>query len=134
MKKTKMKIAAFVVAAAMATTMVPATLFASAAPDVSTTIVNMKTDGLVNPLGIDDTVPEFSWQMDSNVIGAKQESYHIVVKDKKGAVVWDSGIVKDSKSTFIKYAGDALDAKSTYTWTVTVTDENGKTYTSDPAI
>ncbi|MBC5788144.1 family 78 glycoside hydrolase catalytic domain [Clostridium facile] len=134
MKKTKMKIAAFVVAAAMATTMVPATLFASAAPDVSTTIVNMKTDGLVNPLGIDDTVPEFSWQMDSNVIGAKQESYHIVVKDKKGAVVWDSGIVKDSKSTFIKYAGDALDTKSTYTWTVTVTDENGKTYTSDPAI
>ena len=35
MKKTKMKIAAFVVAAAMATTTpVPATLFASAAPDM----------------------------------------------------------------------------------------------------
>ena len=94
-------------------------------------IVALKTNGRVNPLGIDSEVPVFGWQMQSDAIGAKQTAYRIVVTDLGGNVMWDSGKVKDSASTNIAYEGKALQAKTEYQWKVTVTDETGKEYQSE---
>lgn len=52
-------------------------------------IVNLETQGRTNPIGVDETNPAFSWQMQSGEIGAAQKSYQIVVQDKEGSVVWD---------------------------------------------
>ena len=71
-------------------------------------IVNLETQGRTNPIGVDETNPAFSWQMQSGEIGAAQKSYQIVVQDKEGSVVWDSGVVESSQSNEIKYEGSSL--------------------------
>ena len=94
-------------------------------------IVNLKTQGRVNPVGIDAANPAFSWQMASNAIGAAQTSYHIVVCDAAGNVVWDSGVVESAKSNEILYEGEPLEPSTAYTWSLTVTDQTGAELTSE---
>ena len=96
-------------------------------------IQNLKTNGRVNPIGIDTPQPEFSWQMFSSAVGAGQKAYHIVVTDEQGNTVWDTGIVESPVSVGILYEGDALQPTTEYNWTLTVTDRDGRELTADPA-
>lgn len=110
----------------------PASVFAEA--EISEpAIVNLKTEGMVNPLGIDEAKPAFSWQMQSEAIGAAQKSYEIVVTDESGTVVWDSGRVESSVSHEIPYEGEELKPVTEYSWKVTVTDQEGNSLESEPA-
>ncbi|MCR4673974.1 MAG: glycoside hydrolase family 78 protein [Lachnospiraceae bacterium] len=96
-------------------------------------IINLKVDGIENPLGLDDETPSFSWQMESDVVGAAQKSYQITVEDEAGNSMWDSGEVTSQESNEIAYEGKELEAKSAYTWRVSVTDTAGNTTTSETA-
>ena len=80
------------------------------------------------PLGMDETKPRFSWQMQSNSTsrGDKQIAYRIQVKDEKQTLVWDSQKVKSDISIGISYAGKALVARQKYTWTVQVWDPKSR--------
>jgi len=58
--------------------------------------VNLRTDQRENPLGIDDTTPQFSWQSDSTERNWQQSGYEILVESTKdnlqsGSYVWDRG-------------------------------------------
>lgn len=134
MKKciNRTRIIAFLLSFAILATMLPQGMAVETA-DESIAIVNLKTDGLTDPLGIDTTEPVFSWQMDSDLVGAKQTAYQILVKDDAGDVVWDSGPVEQGDSIGIRYGGEPLEAATRYTWTVAVTDGSGDTVTSEPA-
>ena len=105
----------------------------AAADGGDTAIVNLKTQGLVNPINVNETQPEFSWQMQSSAVGARQTSYHIIVFDVNGNAVWDSGVVESAQSVGILYDGASLTPASEYGWSVTVMDQDGKEYTSAPA-
>ncbi|MDY5021486.1 MAG: family 78 glycoside hydrolase catalytic domain [Blautia sp.] len=96
-------------------------------------IVNLKTEDMINPLGIDEARPAFSWQMQSEVIGAAQKSYEILVTDEAGTVVWDSGQVESSISHEILYEGEELKPVTEYSWKVTVTDNEGNSLKSETA-
>ena len=96
-------------------------------------IQNLKTNGRVNPIGIDTPQPEFSWQMFSSAVGAGQKAYHIVVTDEQGNTVWDTGVVESPVSVGILYEGEALQPTTEYNWTLTVTDRDGRELTADPA-
>ena len=96
-------------------------------------IVDLKTLGRVNPVGVDTDQPTFSWRMLSEAICAGQTAYRIVVTDGSGAVVWDSGNVESAASVGIPYDGEALKPSAKYTWTVTVTDQTGAVIESEPA-
>src|SRR5690242_6013667 len=65
-------------------------LFSSAIAQIS--ITNLLTQSQSTPLGIDDPIPAFTWQMNvpANQRGFNQQAYQIVVKDAKETVVWDS--------------------------------------------
>ena len=80
------------------------------------------------PLGMDETKPRFSWQMQSNSTsrGDKQIAYRIQVKDEKQTLVWDSQKVKSDISIGISYAGKALVARQKYTWNVQVWDHKNR--------
>jgi len=97
-------------------------------------IVNLKVDGIENPVGIDDSAPAFSWQMESDVIGAAQKSYEIIVADFNDNILWDSGIVESQTSNEIKYEGEALQPKTQYQWYVRITDTGDNIVTSDMAV
>ena len=57
--------------------------------DAKAQIANLKTQGMTDPLGMDVETPAFSWQMLSDVVGAAQKAYQIVVKNPKGEVMWN---------------------------------------------
>ena len=114
-------------------------LGANSAPQGSTVLVNPKVNSRVNPIGIDDTDPVFSWQLDSNIIGQSQASYQIKVYKEApdGELVWDSGVQTSTASTQIEYGstGEAqpLEACTRYYWTIDVTHATGETLTYQDA-
>ena len=74
----------------------------------ATEIVNLKTEYTTTPLGIDVENPRFSWIMQSDVAGAYQKAYRIVVVDEQGEIVWNSTKVKSDISLNIRYEGRPL--------------------------
>lgn len=77
--------------------------------NLSTQIVNLKTNDMSNPLGI-DVNPRFKWQIQSSVVGESQTAYRVIVSsDEEFAdIVWDSGRVESGISTGIEYLGAEL--------------------------
>ena len=75
------------------------------------TVTNTRTEKFVNPLGIDRTKPEFSWQLQSNERNIVQSAYEIRVAEtaanllKGKNLVWNPGKVSSSNSLYIKYDG-----------------------------
>ena len=73
-------------------------------------VVGMRTNNLVNPLGIPLAKTKFSWgyrgaSSSKNVV---QSAYQIKVSSKGAggaADLWDSGVVKTTESIQIEYAG-----------------------------
>lgn len=92
-----------------------------------TQIVNLRTEALETPLGIDEARPYFSWQMRSDRIGALQRAYRVMValseEDlRAGSLVYDSGMVRSDASLNIPYEGAALRGSTRYFWKVQVRD------------
>ena len=80
--------------------------------------INLKTEYLINPMGIDIQNPRLMWNCDG---GIKQTAYRIVAKsDEK--TVWDSGKVCSS-SMSAEYPL-SLSSRERIEWTVTLWDEN----------
>ena len=101
-------------------------------PIVGTSVYGMLTDDLINPVGIDDIAPAFSWKVQSDKMGWLQSAYQIVVK-QGDSVVWDSGKVEKGISVGVMYEGEALASSTEYQWNVTVWDQDGKETVSDTA-
>ena len=102
--------------------------------DASFEIASMEVNALESPLGIDN-LDDFSWTMESNVIGAKQSAYQLLLaKDENFEdVVWDSGKVASNESVGVDYAGAELTPETDYWWKVIVTNEAGQVAESDVA-
>lgn len=41
-------------------------------------IYDMKTEDLINPIGIDEKTPRFSWKLQSKISGTVQTAYRII--------------------------------------------------------
>lgn len=95
-------------------------------------IYDMKTEDLINPIGIDEKKPRFSWKLQSKISGTVQTAYRIIVLSDNDTV-WDSGKVTSDRSICIEYDGRSLSAMTKYSWQVSVWDEQGNEYTSDTA-
>ena len=103
----------------------------------ATSIVNLRTEYLDTPLGIDELNPRFSWQMQSARIGAAQTAYRIIVaagEDKlaAGEYVFDTGKTVSDASIGIRYRGGVLRYSTRYFWKVQVWDEMGTMIESEP--
>lgn len=98
----------------------------SFAQQAETQIVNLKTEYLETPLGIDLKAPRFSWQMESVSSSRYQTAYQIIVKDELGQMVWNSGKVSSNISLNIKYSGGTLKPSTRYDWKVSVWDQDKK--------
>jgi len=83
--------------------------------------IHLKTEYLVNPIGIDLLAPRLFW----NVEGAKKQTACQVTAQTNGKVIWDSGKVSSSTMRF-QYAGPALKSRQRVDWTVTLWDEDGR--------
>ena len=92
----------------------------------------VKVDGLLcenrtNPLGMDVTVPRFSWKLVSDKRSEMQTAYQVEVSENAGfhGHVWNSGKVRSDSSVFVAYKGKPLQSGNRYFWRVRVWDNHG---------
>ncbi|HEX4266009.1 MAG TPA: glycoside hydrolase family 78 protein [Verrucomicrobiae bacterium] len=99
--------------------------------------MNLRTDLRTNPLGIDDTTPHLSWQLQSvgGARGEVQTAYQIQVGSSLGAAnLWDSGKILSADTMDIAYAGQLLTTGEQCFWQVRVYDgDNNLSAWSTPA-
>ena len=87
-------------------------------------ICQLKTEYKVNPIGMDEPKPRFSYRLNGD--SAFQKAYRIEVRTAEGeALVWNSGWVEDGRNTQIEYAGEDLQPFTRYHWRVCVKDDAG---------
>lgn len=108
-------------------------------PAVSAGASDLRCEGRVDPLGIDETELRLSWWLDDPRPGALQTAYRVrVASSPEGLAepdLWDSGHVESSSQVAIRYEGAPLIARARAWWDVTVWDANGfQTAPSAPAV
>lgn len=78
-------------------------------------IVKLYTEYQERPIGLDEAIPRFSWELRSEGKNIFQSSFRIRVEmEETGEVIWDSGKVASACSTGTAYAGPALRACTGY--------------------
>lgn len=83
--------------------------------------VNLRTEYLKNPLGIDIRKPRFFWNCEG---GTKQSAYQIYAENEENTVVWDSRRVESDAMTHIPYEGKELCSREHVIWKVRLWDED----------
>lgn len=103
------------------------------------TVVGLKCEYAVDPIGLDARTPQFSWKIESEKRGVLQSVYRIVIAESKeklaaGEYLWDSGEVSASASAGVPYGGPELRSRARYYWQVRVwTSDGTESEWSDPA-
>lgn len=108
-----------------------------AAQAAAASVVDLQTEYMQRPIGIDVAQPRFSWKMQSSAYGARQTAYDVKVATSrqaldKGELVWTTGKVNSDAQVGIVYQGPALRPSTRYYWQVTMWDEAGKSSVSAP--
>ena len=98
-----------------------------------------RTEYLVNPIGLEQTSPRFSWIINSDAKGFKQTKYRIIVASEPGLLgkgkgdLWDSGEVESGKTNQIAYQGKPLWSRARGYWKVYSWGNTGGRSESKPA-
>lgn len=88
--------------------------------------INLTCESRMNPLGLDEPRPRFSWQVSSSESTA-QSGYRIqVFQEPAGRILWDSGRISSRSSVLIPYDGPTLRPRTRYSWHVRVWDQKGR--------
>lgn len=111
-------------------------LFLMLAPVASvsaqTTLTALKTEYLINPIGLDNPNPRFTWQMNDATPGARQLTYRILVNTdsvallKGKATLWNTDW-QQSDLNLTTYSGQPLKPFTKYFWRLDITNGNKKT-------
>ena len=83
--------------------------------------INLKTEYLNNPIGIDVVKPRLFWNCKD---GIKQIAYQVIANSDHGEIAWDSGKVESNQMTHILYGGTELKSRDKVIWRVKLWDEN----------
>ena len=103
-----------------------------APPQSPAMAVHLRCESLENPLGIDASQPQLSWQMQDARQEARQTAYEILVASNPSLLaaqhpdIWDSGKVQSDRSLFIPYGGPPLTSRRRYYWAVRIWDADGR--------
>lgn len=93
-------------------------------------VIDLKTEYLTNPLGI-DVSPRLSWKISSDSRGFFQQAYQVVIAsspedlEENDAYLWNSGKVESSRQVGIA-PQFPLHSKTRYYWKVRVWDKKGR--------
>lgn len=99
--------------------------------EFSLTISNLRTEYLIDPIGIGVHRPRHSWTLESRARGMVQAAWRIVASstgqllDMRQGDLWDSGWVESPKTSQIEYAGAPIQARQRVQWAVQVRDGDG---------
>ena len=83
--------------------------------------INLQTEYLRNPVGIDMEHPRLFWNCEG---GMRQSACRILAVNDRGEELWDTGKVESGRMTHIPYKGKALKSRDRVLWKVKLWDEN----------
>ena len=90
----------------------------------------MTVDHKVNPVGIDNRQPRFSWKISAIGKSIMQTAYFLRVstdeKFSSSKIIWQSGKVESDESILHLYQGPDLKSGQRYFWQVKIWDNEGK--------
>ncbi len=88
--------------------------------------VELRTQGMENPLGIGTKAPELSWKLSSVENNQAQTAYEIQasLNESFGNIVWESGKVESPKPFGAVYGGGFEDGQEVF-WHVRLMDKDG---------
>lgn len=93
-------------------------------------IVNLRVENRVEPLGIDEYKPTFSWNVETKESNWIQSSYRILVGRSKEEMEkgkeWDSDFVESREMVNLPYDGRKLKPQTKYFWKVQVVSREGQ--------
>lgn len=87
-------------------------------------IVNLLTESLVNPMGVDFRAPRLSWQIAGECRGTMQAAFQVMVREEEQGELFDSGRV-ESGETFLLLSNLKLRSRGRYFWRVRAWDTFG---------
>jgi alpha-L-rhamnosidase len=91
----------------------------------------LRCENLVNPLGLAEPQPRFSWEMESSRRAESQTAWQIIVAGSPVLLargtgdLWDSGRVSGDETTGIEYNGQPLQSNERCYWKVRLWDRDG---------
>ena len=94
-------------------------------------IVKMLCNHTENPTVINTNVPNFSWQLQSELRNQTQSAYRILVADNPDDIkklqgkIWDSKKMFTEQSILVQYNGKRLNPAHKYFWKVKVWNQDG---------
>ncbi len=104
-------------------------LFSNTYAQSPASTTHLRTEYLIDPIGLDNPNPRFTWQMHDIRNGAKQTAYRIIVNTDSVAltngiaVQWNSGWL--AQNTSLKtYSGQTLKPFTKYYWRIDIADQN----------
>ncbi len=95
-------------------------------------VVQLRTEHLIEPIGIERSHPRFRWLLESKERSQLQTGYQILVAssleklEANRADKWDSGKVTSDNSVEVVYAGAELASGERCYWKIRAWDRNGK--------
>lgn len=95
-------------------------------------IFDLKCQSTMEPIGIGEEQPSFSWKVESDERNDKQSAYQIIVADNQRNIkngqgnIWDSGKINSAKSHGVTYDGKSLLSNQKYFWKVRVWNNSGE--------
>jgi len=98
----------------------------AAAQDLS--VKDLTVDHKINPVGIGNKQPLFSWKITGTGNNIQQTGYSLKVAtdNKFSNIVWQSGRVASRESVLQPYTGPDLKSSQRYFWQVKIWDNRGK--------
>ena len=95
-------------------------------------VLQLRTESLINPMGIETLKPRFSWQLESPRRGIRQTACEVRVAGNPGAlvsgrgIIWQSGRMETDASVHVEYSGPAAGSGQQRYWQVRVWDNQGQ--------
>lgn len=95
-------------------------------------VYDLLCENLHEPLGIDTTVPHFSWKHRLTHAGQRQTAYELQVGSDAAALVtgqadlWSSGKVPSAEQVLVAYGGQPLTSRQLCYWRLRTWDENDR--------
>lgn len=93
-------------------------------------VVELLTEGLSEPMGLDVTQPRFTWKLKSKGQNVLQTHYELKVYAGE-SLTWTSGKIASDSSVWVTYKGPALNSNKRYRWSVKVWDNGQNTAQSN---
>lgn len=94
-------------------------------------VVNIRCEYNINPLGIEQQQPAFSWEIQAFEKDTEQSAFRVLVADdsamlaKGEANIWDSRKINSADNVQVLYKGPKLQPAKKYYWKVMVWDKKG---------